>query len=112
MARGTDRLASLTSDLLARDLPDATPDEVVALGRATAEHLCSLPDATRAGVRVAQAAVSACAAVLGRRPYSSMPAAQRADAVHRLAGSGLPLVAEYFRLVRGVALVIHREERP
>ena len=112
MPRGPDRLASLTADLLTHDLPDASPEQLAALGRATALHLQSLPDGTRAGVRVAQGVVSVCAGLLGRRPYSRMSAADRAEVTHRLAEGRLPLVAEYFRLVRGVALVIEREDDP
>jgi hypothetical protein len=110
MRRGSKRLASLTTDLLAGDLPDLAPAEAGLLGQATARHLESLPDATRAGVMVAQAVVGVAAGLLGRCPYSLMGAPDRAAAVRRLAGTSLPLVSEYFRLVRGVALVIHHED--
>ncbi|WP_193607104.1 hypothetical protein [Nocardioides lijunqiniae] len=110
MPPASERLASLTADLLVRDLPEAAPHDAAAVGRATARHLASLPVVTRAGVRVAQAVVVGSAGVLGRRPYSRMTPQARADVVHRLAGSSLPLVAEYFRLVRGVALMVHHED--
>jgi len=106
----SDRLASLTSDLLASDLPQLSPQDAQAVGRATARHLASLPDGTRAGVGAAQLVVTAAASVLGRRPYSRLSPDARARVVHRLAGSRLPLVSEYFRLVRGVALVVHYED--
>ncbi|WP_134738858.1 hypothetical protein [Nocardioides sp. 503] len=104
------RLASLTADLLVHDLPEASVHDAAAIGRATSQHLASLPGVTRAGVCVAQAAVVGSAAVLGRRPYSRMTPDARAAVVHRLAGSGLPLVSEYFRLVRGVALMVAHED--
>ncbi|WP_137292178.1 hypothetical protein [Nocardioides dongxiaopingii] len=110
-ARGSDRLASLASALVAGDLP-LTEDQADGLGRSTALHLASLPDGTRAGVRVAQGAVTIGVSVLGRRPYGRMSRAARVEAMHRLAATRLPLVSEYVRLVRGVALVVHHEDAP
>ncbi|MCD4534817.1 hypothetical protein LRP67_12050 [Nocardioides sp. cx-169] len=110
MTSGSQRLASLTSDLMVGDLPDLPRREADLLGHATARHLASLPDATRAGVRLAQSVVTLGAGVLGRRPYGRLEADARAHVVRRLAASRVPLVAEYFRLVRGVALVIHFED--
>ncbi|MFB9314867.1 hypothetical protein [Nocardioides plantarum] len=106
----SDRLASLTSDLLAGDLPQLSPRDARAVGEATARHLASLPDGTRLGVGAAQAVVTVAASVLGRRPYSRLAPDDRARVVRRLAGSRLPLVSEYFRLVRGVALVVYYED--
>ncbi len=103
------RLASLTGDLLASDLPLLAGAEAASVGRETALHLTSLPDGTRAGVWVAQGVVSVAAGVLGGRPYSCMTLQARGEVVARLAAGRLPLVAEYFRLVRGVALVLHHE---
>lgn len=106
------RLANLTTDLLSSDLPLLPDTEAAVVGNATARHLAALPDSTRAGVWVAQGVVSVGASVLGRRPYSRMSSHDRGEAVRRLAAGRLPLVAEYFRLVRGVALVLRYEDTP
>ncbi len=97
-------MAALATDLLRGDLPDLDDAAALRQGRATAAQVLRLPGPVRLGVLASQALVTAAAAVVDRD--------DRPAALQRLARGRVPLVADYLRLLRGVALVVHHDDVP
>ena len=64
-----------------------------------------MPDVTRVGVRMAERACVSLLSVAAGGSFAAAPADRRAAALARVEGLGLPLVGEYLRLVRSLALV-------
>jgi hypothetical protein len=88
----TDRLvatsAALADEVIARELPGVRADDRAAAVRLVADAIGSLPDSVRPGVAVAGTAVRV------RRRWAGP----------RWADADLPVLRDYVRLVRGLAL--------
>lgn len=97
--------SSVARAVLAGALP-ALPEE--SAGRAAdrvAAQVDRMPDVTLVGVRMAERACVSLLSVAAGRSFTAAPADRRAAALSRVEGLGLPLVGDYLRLVRSLALV-------
>ncbi len=113
--RGADSPRSLAALVavahLANDVPDAQTAETAAAARYVDDSIAAMPDVTRAGVRVASAAAYLALSVLGRSPYRRQSPEQRARSARAMAKVAMPVVSEFNRLTRGLALVGVYEQR-
>lgn len=96
---------------LLRDLPDASPAERRAAAGEVEGRIAAMPDLMRLGVRVAGTASHLVLSVMARRRFDRASPERRAELVDRLERVPLPLVGEYVRLTRGLALAAVVEAR-
>lgn len=91
--------------LLRRDLGGLTGGEAAVADDAVRRGIRALPDSTRVGVGAAAGLCRALLLARARRPFlSAAPEAQQ-EAVEVLTRRPLPVVAEFVKLTRGLALV-------
>lgn len=88
MSRLVSTSTALAEEIIARDLPDVGPERRAAAVRQVGRAVAALPDSVRPGVAVAGRAV------LVRRRWAG----------ERWLDTDLPVLREYVRLVRGLAL--------
>lgn len=96
--------AEVAIALLRHDVPDATPAELDAAADYVDGSLAGMAELTRLGVLLASGAVYVALSVLGRSRYRSQDPETRSRQAARLAGSPLPLLVEFSRMARGLAL--------
>lgn len=101
----------VASAWVAHDLPDSSEAERDAAARHVDASVAEMPDAMRLGVRVAGAAAYAVLSCLAGRRFGRLDAQRRAELAARLGGSPLPVVSEFGRLTRGLALAHVYEAR-
>jgi hypothetical protein len=101
----------VAESFLMLDLPGATPAQRRAAAAEVVSRVRAMPDLMRLGFRVAGAASYVVLSVLARRPFARVPPARRAGLVLRLAAMPMPILGEYVRLTRGLALAAAVESR-
>jgi hypothetical protein len=91
--------------------PDFRPDEARAAGRFAESRVDCMPDPTRWGVRLIGVALRMSCVVRVRRSFMKASPQQREILVRSVAGVRLPIVGEYVRLARGLALAGYYNHR-
>jgi len=109
--RGLSVPALVATALLAHDLPGSTVDEQTLAANYVDDSVAAMPDVTRAGVRMASAAVYVALSVMARAPYRRVDRQQQSQLAAKLAGVPLPILGEFSRLTRGLGLVGVYEHR-
>jgi len=112
LGRPAPNVASAVSEaLLIDDVPDATAAEVEFALANLRGSIAAMPDVLRAGVGIASRVVGTglWGASMGR--FGRMPASARSPYAQRLATAGLPVMAEFTRLSRGLGLAGVYEHR-
>lgn len=105
LTRGYSVPALVAAALLAHDLPDSAVVEREAAARYVDDSVTAMPDVTRAGVKIASAAVYAALSVMGRAPYRRLSPDRQSQLAVRVARVPLPIIGEFSRLTRGLGLV-------
>jgi hypothetical protein len=100
--------------LVSGDLGSLTASEAALADAAVRRGVRALPDTTRLGVDVAATVVRGVLTASARRPFLGLDPAAQQVAVQVLTRRQLPVVAEFVKLTRGLALVAvvdrrHRE---
>jgi hypothetical protein len=103
--------SAVSGALLVDDVPDATAAEVEFALANLRDSIAAMPDVLRAGVGIASRVVGGglWGASMGR--FGRMSAAARSPYAQRLASAGLPVMAEFTRLSRGLGLAGVYEHR-
>ena len=97
--------------LLARDLPDTTDAERRGAAAYVDRSVAAMPDTTRLGLRVASGVMVVLLSVVGRGWFPGLDPGARARAAARVSTLRVPVVGEYVKLTRGLALVSVYESR-
>ena len=103
--------SSVARAVLALLLPELPDDAAARAADRVAAQVDAMPDVTRTGVRVAERACLAALGVAAGGPFGTADAGRRSTAVDRVQRLRLPLVGDYLRLVRSLALVAAHGER-
>jgi hypothetical protein len=97
--------ALVSASLLPAELPSSTQTQRLAAIRYVEDSIDAMPDSTRWGVRLVGTGVYLVLSVLCGRSFGRAAEDRRSLMARRLLGLPLPLVSEYARLTRGLALV-------
>jgi len=103
--RGLSVPALVATALLAHDLPSSTEQERLEAAHYVDDSVAAMPDVTRAGVRLASAAVYVALSAMARAPYRRVDPQRQSELAATLAGVPLPILGEFSRLTRGLGLV-------
>lgn len=97
--------ALVATALLAHDLPGSTEQERLVAARYVDDSVAAMPDVTRAGVRLASAAVYVALSAMARAPFRRVGPRRQSKVAATLADVPLPILGEFSRLTRGLGLV-------
>lgn len=101
----------LTRDLVDREFGPVDADTADRTAAWVRERFAGAGDVTAPGLRVTGQLVATAILVTERRPYAALPAARRAAILDRLLTTHAPLVAEYVRAIRALAVTYVYEDR-
>jgi hypothetical protein len=105
LARSASRFAPrLAEALLAQDMPQTPAGEVTEAATGVGSRIASMPDVLRTGAGVASWLALGCLHVLVGRPGVHEADVVTTAQVRRLARANVPVVGEFLRLCRGLAL--------